>query len=55
MDPSLRALRRRVRGLGGAGGAGGIGRVRVDATTLSGTSTPAPFRGAFACSGAPCE
>jgi hypothetical protein len=42
-------------GLGGAGGVGGLGRVRVDATTLTGTSTPAPFRGAFACSGAPCE
>ncbi len=42
-------------GIGGAGGEGGVGRVRIDAVTLTGTSNPAPYRGAFACMGAPCE
>jgi hypothetical protein len=30
---------------GGAGGTGGNGRIRIDAQTLSGTTTPAPHRG----------
>jgi hypothetical protein len=42
-------------GLGGSGGKGSDGRIRVDAVTFKGPTTPKAYLGTAFCRGAPCE